>query len=212
MTVARIQNGSEDFDMDAREAQVLGNGQRIAPMVPSEFTEEAKELGDAVRRHFGVMDLSGVPDIFATMFKHPGVYRSQMQLGLELNKQGSIPPRDRELVILRVAWLCRSPFEWGEHVEVGKQCGISADEIDRVTQGSSAYGWREHDRALLSAVEELIGDHAIGDESWAMLVRDWSEKQLIELPALVGAYVMTAMLYNSLRFALLKGNRGLRHR
>lgn len=208
----RIQTGPEEFDIAAREAHVLGNGQRIAPMAASEFSEDAKQLADAVRSLFGVTDFGGIPDIFATMFKHPGVYRSQMQLGLELNKQGSLPPRDRELAILRTAWLCRSPFEWGEHVEVGKRCGISAGEIERITQGSSADGWSAHDRALIRAVEELMGDHAIGDESWAELARTWSEMQLIELPALVGAYTLTAMLYNTLRFDLLKGNSGLAHR
>jgi 4-carboxymuconolactone decarboxylase len=208
----RIQTGFEAFDIDAREAQVIGKGQRIAPMAPDQFTPEALELANAVRTLFGVTDLSGIPDIFATMFKHPGIYRSQMQLGLELNKQGTLPPRERELAILRVAWLVRSPFEWGEHVEVGKQCGLSAEEIDRVPHGSAAEGWSEHDRALLRAVEELVGDHAISDETWEVLARSWTEQQMIELPGLVGSYVLTAMLYNSLRFALLEGNTGLRHR
>src|SRR5262249_25653005 len=128
----RIQTGFEAFDIDAREAQVIGSGQRIRPLSPAEFSDEAKALGDAVRTLFGVTDLSGIPDIFATMFKHPGIYRSQMQLGLELNKQGSLPPRDRELAILRVAWLARCPFEWGEHVDVGKRLGLSAEEIERI--------------------------------------------------------------------------------
>jgi alkylhydroperoxidase family enzyme len=207
-----IRSGFEEFDIDAREAQVLGDGQRIAPMTPDEFTPEARELGDAVRTLFGVKDLSGVPDVFATMFKHPGMYRCQMQMGLELNKQGSLAPRDREMVILRVAWLVRSPFEWGEHVDVGKECGLSAEEIERIPHGSSAPGWDEHDRAVLRAVEELIGDYAIADETWAILTKALSEKQLIELPGLVGAYAQTAMLYNTLRFGLLPGNRGFRHR
>ena len=60
--------------------------------------------------------------------------------------------RERELAVLRVAWLCRAPYEWGEHVELAKLCGVSAEEIERVTQGSSAAGWSDHECALLLAV------------------------------------------------------------
>jgi hypothetical protein len=74
MRLPRIQTDSENFDIDAREAQVIGTGQRIAPMAPIEFTDEAKQLADSVRSLFGVTDLSGIPDIFATMFKHPSPF------------------------------------------------------------------------------------------------------------------------------------------
>jgi alkylhydroperoxidase family enzyme len=205
-----IRTASEAFDIDAREAQVLGTGPRLSPMTPEEFTPEARELSDAVRALFGVSDLSGVPEMFAILFKHPGVYRCQMQMGLELNKNGSLPPRERELVILRTAWLCRSPFEWGEHVEVGKNSGLTDEEIERIRHGSAAAGWGEHDRALLRATEELIDDHTTSDESWTVLAQSWSDKQLIELPTLVGAYALTAMLYHTMRFRLLPGNTGLR--
>lgn len=208
----RIQTGSENFDIDAREAQVIGKGQRIAPLAPDRLSEEAKELADAVRTLFGDTDMSNVPDVFATLFKHPGIYRCQMQLGLERNKKGTLPPRERELAILRVAWLSRSPFEWGEHVEHGKKHGITDAEIEKITRGSSAPGWRRHDRAILRGVEELMGDYAVSDPTWAVLAESWNEQQLMELPYLVGAYVLTALLYNTLRFDLLEGNRGLRHR
>ena len=146
------------------------------------------------------------------MFKHPGLYRGQMQLGLELNRNGKLPPRERELVILRTAWLVRSPFEWGEHVAYGKKLGLTTAEVERVTSGSSAPGWSEHDRAVLRGVEELIGDHAVSDQTWAVLAKSWNEQQLMELPGLVGAYTMTAMIYNTMRFNLMTGNEGFRQR
>lgn len=208
----RIQRGFEPFDIDARESQILGKGLRVKPLAPEEFSQEARELSDEVRALFGVKDLSGVPEMFAAMFKHPGVYRSQMQFGLELNKLGSLPARDRELAILRAAWLCRSPFEWGEHVEVGKQCGLTTEEIDRIPMGSEAEGWSVHDGAIVRAVEELVGDHMVADDTWHQLAQAWDDKQLIEFPALVGAYVLTAMIYNTMGFALLEGNSGLRRR
>lgn len=207
----RVQTGAEPFDYDAREKQVASGDQRIAPLAPEQFSKEAQDIADSLRAFFGAKE-EGIPKTFATMFKHPGLYRGQMQLGLELNQHGKLPPREREMVILRVAWLVRSPFEWGEHVAYGKKLGLSSADIERITQGSSAPGWNEHDRAVLRGVEELLGDYAVSDATWATLAKTWDEPQLMELPGLVGSYTLTAMLYNSLRFGLLKGNDGFRQR
>jgi 4-carboxymuconolactone decarboxylase len=198
-------------DYSARERQVASGDQRIAPLSPQEFSAEAEQISDSLQAFFGSKE-DGVPKTFATMFKHPGLYRGQMQLGLELNQHGKLPPRERELAILRVAWLVRSPFEWGEHVAYGKKLGLSAEEIDWITQGSSAPGWGEHDRAVLRGVEELMCDHAVSGETWDVLAKTWNEPQLMELPGLVGSYTMTAMIYNTLRFGLLKGNDGFSQR
>lgn len=211
MPDSRIQTGSTQFDLKAREAQVANGDQRIAPLEPEEFNEEARKIAADLQAFFGSRE-KGIPKTFATMFKHPGLYRGQMQLGLELNRNGTLPPREREMVILRTAWLVRSPFEWGEHVTYGKKLGLTGEEIERITQGSSAPGWNEHDRAVLRGVEELIGDHAVSNETWAILARNWSEQQLMELPGLVGSYTLTAMIYNTLRFGLLEGNEGFSQR
>ena len=84
--------------------------------------------------------------------------------------------------MLRCAWLCRAPFEWGEHVDIGKRYGLSAEEVERVTQGSSAPGWSEHDAAILRGVEELIGDQALSDATWETLAKSWNEAQMIRIP------------------------------
>lgn len=207
----RIPSGSTPFDQEAREMQVASGDQRIAPLQPEEFTEEARKIAEDLRAFFGSKE-KGVPKSFATLFKHPGLYRGQMQLGLELNQNGTLPPREREMVILRTAWLVRSPFEWGEHVTYGKKLGLTSQDIERITQGSCAPGWNEHDRAVLRGVEELIGDYAVSDETWAILAKSWTEPQLMELPGLVGSYTLTAMIYNTMRFGLLEGNEGFSQR
>ena len=61
---------------------------------------------------------------------------------------------------------------------------------------------------MLRGVEELVCDYAVDDRTWATLAKTWDEPQLMELPGLVGAYTLTAMIYNSLRFGLLTGNEG----
>jgi 4-carboxymuconolactone decarboxylase len=201
-----------DFDIDAREAQILGPPQRIAPLSPEEFDEDARALVVNIRESLGIKEHTRVPPVFATMLKHPDLYRRQMEMGIQLLGKGALNVRERELAILRVGWLCRAPYEWGQHVEIAKRYGVTGEEVERVTQGSSAPGWSEHQAAILRGVEELLGDQMISDETWNVLAQTWTEQQLMEFPALVGQYVAIAYSQNALRMRLNAGNRGLRHR
>ncbi len=200
------------FDIDAREAQVLGPPQRIAPLAPEDLDEDARALVIAIRASAGADPRESIPPVFATMLKHPGLYRCTMEIGIQLLGKGELNPQERELAVLRVAWLCRAPYEWGQHVEIAKRVGVTAETIERVTQGSSAAGWSEHEAAIVRGVEELLGDQMISDDTWNVLSRTWTERQLLEFPTLVGQYVSVAYSQNALRIRLNPGNRGLRHR
>jgi alkylhydroperoxidase family enzyme len=136
------------------------------------------------------------------------LYRRHTELAFQLYG-GALAARDRELIILRTGWLCKAPYEWGEHVRIGKRVGLTAEEIERVRTGSTALGWDENDRAILSAVEQLRENAMISDETWAVLARRLDERQLIELPILVGQYQGLAYLQNALRLRLIAGNPGL---
>lgn len=78
-------------------------------------------------------------------------------------------------------------------------------------QLSDQFG-RHAGAAAVAAVEELLGDYAIADDTWAVLAQSWSEAQLIEFPMMVGQYVATAFIQNSLRVRMAAENRGLSHR
>jgi alkylhydroperoxidase family enzyme len=202
----------ETFDIEAREADILGKPQRIPPLKPEEFDEAATQLILDVRASLGAGAMDEIPPVFGLMLRRSGLFRCQMEMGVELLGKGVISARERELAILRCGWLCRAPYEWGEHVDIAKRYGISAEEIERVTVGSSAPGWSEHEAAVIRAVEELIGDQMISDATWDVLARTWSEEQFIELPILIGQYFMIALQQNALRVRLGPKNPGLRHR
>jgi alkylhydroperoxidase family enzyme len=199
-----------------REVQIVGDGPRIPPMNLEEFSDEALETttrmihaaSDARRK----ASLENVPELVRTLLRHPDLFRRLTDFSLQLLGNGTLPARDRELAILRIGWLCRAPYEWGEHVEIAKRAGITTEEIERITRGSASEGWNDHEGALLQAVEELYADAMISDATWSVLAEHFDEKQLIELPVLVGQYQTVAYLQNSLRLRLQRGNQGLRAR
>jgi len=199
-------------DLKAREAEILGKPQRIEPLRPEEFDDDALKMVLELRSSFGAGQMDEVPEVMRLMLRAPGLFRAQMQASIELVGKGAISPRERELAILRCGWLCRAPYEWGEHVNISKRVGITSEEIERVAQGSSAPGWTEHEAAILKAVEEMLSDQYTTDETWATLSKSWTDRQLMELPILIGAYFMTAIQQNSIRVRLAPTNPGLSHR
>jgi alkylhydroperoxidase family enzyme len=174
-------------------------GPRITPLPASERDEQQRELLAGVH----------VPDapaanIFATLVRHPGLFRRWLPFGGKL-LAGKLPARDRELLILRTAHLCQAEYEWGQHRLIALQAGASEAEIDRVRQGAGAEGWDPFDAALLNAADELHEQACISDASWDTLASRYDERQLIEVPMIVGHYHMVAFTLNSLGVELEPG-------
>lgn len=207
--MGNVQTGRIDIDIDARHAQVIGEGPRFAPLTPDDMSEEAVQMIREVREMFSIPMDQHIPEVSLITLRHPGLFRAQMNLGVEVAGKSTIPARERELAILRVAQIARAPFEWAEHVMIGKRFGLTDEEIARVVEGSSAPGWTEHEAAVLRAVEELMGDHCMSDETWNTLAATWTEKELLEMPMLVGSYLMTALQQNTLRVPMEPGKTGL---
>jgi len=210
-TMAKPETGSIHFDIVAREAQVVGKGPRIAAVPNERIDEASRKLVNEVRASAGAGPVTVLPEYMRTMIKHPAIFRMHMEMGTVIFK-GLIPPRERELAVLRTGWLCKAPFEWGEHVDIAKRYGLTKEEIARVTAGSAAAGWSEHEAAILRGVEELIADHCLSDETWNTLAKSWDEPRLIEFLMMVGQYMTTALVQNSLRIPLAEDNPGLSYR
>lgn len=210
MTTRLPQTGPIPTEIATREAHVIGDGPRIAPLTGDSVDAASLDLVNKVRVGAGAAPVGAddVPEYMRVVMKHPAIFARQMEMGADLYN-GRIPPRERELAILRIGWLTQSPYEWGEHANIAQRMGMSLDEVRRVREGSAASGWGAHDAAILRGVEELLADYALSDTTWEVLAHSWDEAQMIEFPMMVGQYVATALIQNSLRIALGPNNPGL---
>jgi alkylhydroperoxidase family enzyme len=109
----------------------------------------------------------------------------------------TLSARQRELLVLRVATLRRSTYEWAQHVLLAGDAGLTSEEIARIAQGPDAPGWSRLERALLAAVDELVDEARVEDATWTVLARELDERQLMDLVFTVGAYEVVAMAFRS---------------
>ena len=157
----------------------------------------------------GAEEPLGRLNIFATLARHPELFKTWMPFAGYLLTSGTLSGRDRELLILRTALNCEAPYEWGQHVRISLDGGIDRDTIDRVAAGPDADGWSATEAALLRAADELHSAAKISDDTWAALAETYDERQLIEIAMVVGQYHMVAFALNSLGVEQDEGLEGL---
>lgn len=174
---------------------------RIRPLAEAEMDPRQVEL-------MGQVGLGGpTTNIFSTLVRHPGLFHRWLPFGGKL-LAGKLPARDRELLILRTGWLCRSEYEWAQHAALSRSIGMTEAEIERTTAGPDAEGWTELEATLLRAADELHADACITDGTWAVLAQSYDELQLIEVPMVVGHYHLVSFALNSLGVPLEDGVSG----
>jgi 4-carboxymuconolactone decarboxylase len=136
-------------------------------------------------------------NIFRTLAHAPKALTAFLGWGnYILSKRSALTPRDRELVVLRTGYNCRSGYEWTQHKRIGLDCGLTEAEIARIKAGPDADGWSELDQAMLRATDELTTDHFVTDTTWAALA-PLGEKGRMDLVMTVGQYTQVSMILNS---------------
>jgi alkylhydroperoxidase family enzyme len=172
----------------------------VKPLDPAEIPEELRE-----RFGGGPNPQAAMLNIFRTLAHHPDLMRRWTVFGNHVLSKSTLPARERELVILRIGWLCRSEYEWGQHVLIGRREGLRDDEIERIPKGPDAPGWSDLDRALLRATDELRADAMITDQTWKQLSEHLGTQQLMDLVFTVGQYNLVSMALNTLGVQLDPG-------
>jgi alkylhydroperoxidase family enzyme len=130
----------------------------------------------------------GPPNIFTTLGQHPRLFRAWLRYSAQLMPFGKLPRRDTELVILRVAWQCRSAYEWRQHVPIALRVGLTPDEVGSVADSSPANGFTERQRTLIAATCELLTERTLSDTTWSALSAILDRREAIELCLLIGNY------------------------
>ncbi|MEU8031274.1 carboxymuconolactone decarboxylase family protein [Streptomyces sp. NPDC049099] len=172
---------------------VPGTGPRLGPLPEADWDPATRELLAPVPR-----DADGhLPNVFTTLVRHPGLFRHFLPFGSHLLRDGRLPDRTRELLILRTAYHTRAGYEWGRHAPLARAAGLTDEEIRRVGAGPDAQGWAPADALLLRAADELHRDARLSAATWSALAADHDEAQLIEITILVGQYHMVAFFLNS---------------
>jgi 4-carboxymuconolactone decarboxylase len=164
---------------------------RIVALEEDQWSDAARE----VMKPFAGRD--NILNIFKTLTNHPGLMRRWLVFANHILGKSTLAVRERELVILRIGFLCQAGYEWGQHVLIAREAGMTDEEIRTAQSGPDSPGLSDLDRLLLQATDELHADAHVSDDTWAGLSTHLSTQQLMDLVFTVGQYNLVSMALNS---------------
>lgn len=128
------------------------------------------------------------------------VAEGYLALGRALSGSTELAPRLREMAILRVGALCGSAYERMQHIDIAHSVGVTDAQIDAVDSGDYAC-LGDVECVTLQFVDELVArPKAI--ESYEAALSALGEQDLATITLLVGHYMMTARLLETLEIDL----------
>jgi alkylhydroperoxidase family enzyme len=174
---------------------------RIAPVQDADFTDEQREALKSV-----MQEGRPILNIYRTLVHAPKALTRFLEWGVYvLSRRNSLPAREREIVILRVGYLCKSGYEFTQHTGIGRREGLTDLEIAAIKVGADAPNWNPGEASLIRAADELVGDHFVSDETWAKLTYHFDQKQCMDVVFTAGQYTQVSMFLNTFGVQLEPG-------
>lgn len=168
---------------------------RIAPVEPENFTAEQAELvGDWKHLVFS-----------RVIVNNPKMYRTFVPHIEAVIAKTSLPPRDRQAIVLRTLAICNDTYELAHHLTISRNAGLSEEEIGAFQSGAGDC-LTDFDRTLIAATDELEHDQFVRDATWEALAARYSVEQLMEVVFVAGCYQTMAMLTKTLGMQIEETN------
>lgn len=173
---------------------------RLAPLPRDRWDDGVRDalrmgIGDVAAERYLADGEMPVPSVIATLLHHPKLASRFLAYNMELLQRPTLDARLRELIVLRVAYRARAPYEWAQHVRMAESLGITPDEIAAIAGADGS--WSPLEATLLAATDQMIDNYRVDDGTWQTLAAELTEQQLVEFVFVVGTYTALAMAFNS---------------
>jgi 4-carboxymuconolactone decarboxylase len=191
------------LDVQPTTGRLIGRAARITPLEPAEWTPDVRAW----------LDRSGsgrpVAAIYRTYARHLAMDKPRTLVSEHIRQTSTLSARDRELLILRIGWLCRSEYEWAAHAPAGRRAGLTAADFARIigptAPSSTPPADAGVDAHLIRAVDELHRDDVVSDATWRALAAAYDTRQMLDILTTIGGYRMVSMALNTFGVQLEAG-------
>jgi alkylhydroperoxidase family enzyme len=120
----------------------------------------------------------------------PDAARAFFGMGQFIRYGSKLDPRLRELAILQVGWLARSPYEWSHHVKIDHDFGVTDDDIRALIDDTAGRSTTLDalTRTVLLAAREITGVGAMAATTFATLQDALGNAQVVDLTLTIAFY------------------------
>lgn len=178
---------------------------RIQPLLPPDWDNEILDALGAFphglkfvqsRWKEGGKDARGM-HLLGGFASYPALAKAFLTFNCHVAANSTLSAREREILILRLAWLRKAEYEYYQHVVLGLRAGLTEQEMEQLRVGSSSPEWSAGDADLVRVSEELVANAEVTDDTWERLSACYSQQQIMDMVFLVGCYEVIAMASKS---------------
>ena len=174
---------------------------RIPPLPQAEWTDAARDVfayweGPDARKN------GSRSNTMMTLAQHPKLAIASLDFGKYVLIETKLTARQRELIVLRVAWRYGSEHQWTHHVLSARKIGMTDAEFAALEQDGPNSVWNADDQAIISAVDQLCDNGQIDDATWAVLAASNDQHTLMDMLYAIGLFTMNAWAFNAMGIQL----------
>ena len=160
---------------------------------------ETNDLPESHRWLFERLEKNdGLLNIFRARSHSPEALLRFMRFGSYLLTEGKLDAGLRELAILRAGYLCRSPYEFSQHIAFGRRAKLTDAQIRGVANPTSQL-FDPKQMAVLAYAAEMTTDARVSDTTSDALAAHFNEEEIVELTLVTGFYNMVSRTLNALQ-------------
>jgi 4-carboxymuconolactone decarboxylase len=168
---------------------------RMPPVRPEEMTDEMRAF--LQKWTGGIFRGADSNPVLLTFAHHPRLADLFSQLNIHLLSTTTLPVKQRQIAIMRLAWICKAAYMWSSHLSTSVRSGLDPRMFRPIQVGADDPYFSEFERVVIRATEELVNERKIGDANWQALMQEWSNQQMLDFLFTVGAYVTIAGVMRS---------------
>jgi alkylhydroperoxidase family enzyme len=157
------------------------------------------ELNDEIRTALASMPPFNVFRMFANT---PASFRGFAELASSILLRSEFDPRKREIAVLRTAHVTKSIYEWTQHVRIGRNLGVTGEEIEAVQAAGPVTGLDEEGNMLCRVADEIAKDVRLSDDALEWALSRYGVRQACELILCCSYFNMLSRFLESTRVEL----------
>ncbi|MEO7385214.1 MAG: carboxymuconolactone decarboxylase family protein [Novosphingobium sp.] len=174
---------------------------RIPPLPPEEWTSEAREVF-AYWEGPTAYENGSRSNTMMTLAQHPRLAIASQHFGKYVLVESDLSTRQRELIVLRIAWRYNSAHQWTHHVLSGRKIGMVDAEFEALRATGPSSVWCAEEQAIIDAVDQLCDTGQVENSTWNMLAQTMDTHKLMDILYAIGMFTMNAWAFNAMGIEL----------
>jgi 4-carboxymuconolactone decarboxylase len=170
---------------------------RIKMVQNAQASPELKEIYNNLSKNG-----ARILNLYRVVAHNPRALLNFLRLGNSLLVGTELPPKLRELAILRVAKLAGSEYEWSQHCPIALELGIDQKQIQTISHWSTSANFSAIERAVLQYTDEVAQNVTVKEETFQALQQHLNERAIVELTLSIGYWGMVARVLVPLQVSI----------